>query len=151
MNFNINLKALSLVFVFSATAVFANDTAMYTIPVKGIDPTTSKIGGDIVKFYGKEAADFMKLLPPVLTVPPYDKVTAKHNKNLSLASNAYILNFYCEDAVINAEEEMPKVTPIPEGAKCAISLYRNDHEEGGDIMNFRKDGGIDAVINQLQE
>lgn len=131
-----------------AQALFANDTAIYELPVKGIDPLESNVNSTLVKFYGKDASEFMKLLPPVKTVPPVAQAVAKHSKNLTLKSRAYQLSFDCSDADINIDDnERVVVTPLPEGASCSVSLYERSDE--GDSLDYLNDGGKEAVVDQL--
>ncbi|HVJ65037.1 MAG TPA: hypothetical protein VM901_07275 [Bdellovibrionota bacterium] len=148
-------KSLMNVFLGAALAsslsAFANDSAVYTLPVQGIDPLDSRVNTDLVKFYGKEASEFMKLLPPVRTVPPVAELVAKHSKELVLRSNTYSLRFGCSDAAIDlADDETPVATPNAKGTECTVSLARND-EGDGDTLEFVRDGGKTAVIEQLSK
>lgn len=128
----------------------ANDTTLYEIPVQGIDPVESKIGTDLVRFYGKEASEFMKLLPSVKTVSPTREAVAEHSKELRLNSKAYTLSFACSDADVEQDENQKVVVNMnPQGAVCKVGLYQLDTE--GDTMSFSQDGGKEEVIQQLQK
>ena len=150
MKFLKSTRPIVLMATLLGVGALANDTAIYSVPVQGIDPMDSKLGTTLVKFYGQQAGDFMKLLPPVATVPPYAELVAKHEKSLRIASKKYELRFYCADAKIEHDggDEGPLVAkPLPKGATCEIALGLADDES--DSMNFNSDGGIEKVVQQL--
>lgn len=123
--------AISLLIAAFGFAAQANDSSFPKISVKGIDPGQMKIGQEI-KFYGKNAESFMKMLPNTLSAGSKEMNHDLANKyrNIALVSGAYQLDIGCSTEACNDEG----CSTNPAGVTCTIQL--NNKYEDGDSFEY---------------
>lgn len=110
----------------------ANDSSFPKISVKGIDPGKMK-KGESIKFYGKNAESFMKMLPNTLVAGSKEDNHDLANKyrNIALVSGAYQLDIGCGTEVCDNEGNCGSSVY---GVECTIQL--NEKYEDGESYEY---------------
>lgn len=124
--------AMVLMIAVFSFAAQANDSSFPKITVKGIDPGKMK-KGESIKFYGKNAEQFMKMLPNTLVAGSKQDNHELANKyrNIALVSGAYQLDIFCSTEVCDNEGNCG--TSV-NGVECTIQL--NEKYEEGDSFEY---------------
>lgn len=139
------MKKLVLVLglVFSMN-VMANDGGMAFIDVKGIAPVKHAQDGTEIKFYGVDAANFMRLLPEYSSVvysmvsPQAAAELKKNERGVAVMSKGWALMFNCSGGeldMLDTEDGMQYQNSVflPKQPECTISLQKGvDKEYLGD-------------------
>lgn len=128
--------------LFSVTAM-ANDGGMAYIDVKGIAPVKNAQDGTEIKFYGKDAATFMKLLPSYSTVlygmvqPQVADQLKENQRGVMVVSNGWTLNFNCAAGDVVAQDtefgsDYASASFVFAQPECTISLHKGNWRDEGD-------------------
>lgn len=132
------MRSMLVSFVLLASGLAqANDGGIAHIDVKGINPGGVK-SGSTIKFYGKDAHTFMRLLPAFNSVdlgmvsPDFAKLWIKNQRTLLIASPAWALSFSCKGGNVDlgaynerGRFENPTYTPYSNGAECEIKIEKD--------------------------
>ena len=123
-----------LVLMLTAGTVFsaaANDGGIAYIDVKGVNPKVNAGDGTQIEFYGKDAGNFMKLLPSAggdlsLTDQKMFEQSIENQRSVNIVSNGWILSLDCSAGKVeNLDENKPdNYSFVPHPAKCTISLNK---------------------------
>ena len=131
---------------------FANDGGMAFIDVKGINPKTNAKDGTKIEFYGKDAANFMKLLPEYSSVlhgmvrPDVAEKLQENQRGVAIIRKGWGLEINCAAGDIgnHGSYDIKKEEFIPSTPKCSISLTKKlSKDDLGDSWsmepkNYRK-------------
>ena len=141
---------LGLLTLTFAMNVMANDGGMSYINVQGIAPTNAKEGTEI-KFYGKDAANFMRLLPGYSSVlysmvsPQVADKLQDSERGVMVASKGWTLVFGCTAGELtnldfDSDDEFggyPNAVFAPRQPECTVSLYKGNWTDEGDNWSMK--------------
>jgi hypothetical protein len=141
------LTSLTAICLFAIQAV-ANDGGSAYIDVKGIAPKGADHNTEI-KVYGKDAADFMRLLPAdegVIygMVPKEVAAQIKSNeRSLTLISKGWALSFNCAAGKLDVPNyDYSRATYVTTTPECTVKLIKvasgeDYHEYLGDAFKMQ--------------
>jgi hypothetical protein len=121
-----------------ASSALANDGGMAYIDVQGVNPKEKAQDGTTIEFYGKDAANFMRLLPNYSSIEysmlpeNVSKLLQDNERGVALISNGWTLMFNCRAGKIeyNGDYSDPNNGQfVSQEPSCTISLNKNQDPE----------------------
>lgn len=128
--------AVSFTATLASTAL-ANDGGMAYVDVQGVNPVTVRDGkkitvpdGSEIKFYGKDAEKFMKLLPvtgtalDAMVTPAERDLRRANDRGVAIVSDGWTILIDCTGVKVEGNETVTRIVKAPQ-VECAIRLGKN--------------------------